>query len=374
MKYQSMNKIIKKHNWKLYITRQIDLLTLIVNARSNSDELVQKLGFGIKVALHLSQKGMVEYYRDQDQQQEFIKNIQKLVFRNPEKFLDIFLEAKKINRQMLNQIKGVNQFTKLAQGKSSEELGLLFENLYGLFLGYFAPCVVIPYFVGVAEEQYGIESKNEKIKNVKAESKKLRAISHYINFRNTIIKNLFLIIAHKKNIDSNIIDLLSPEEITRLCKSQFVPSKRLIKKRRDFIYIREKNKETLIFDDAIAHKIRFSVKEEIFKHNPEIIKGRAGYKGVINGMAKIIFSEKDFSKFKGGDVLVTINSNPSLMPVIKKCSAIISDEGGITCHAAIIARELKIPCIIGTKIATKVLKDGDLVEVDADRGIVKIIN
>jgi pyruvate,water dikinase len=58
---------------------------------------------------------------------------------------------------------------------------------------------------------------------------------------------------------------------------------------------------------------------------------------------------------------------------MKKAIAFITDEGGITCHAAIIARELKKPCIIGTKIATKVLKDGDLVEVDANKGVVKII-
>jgi pyruvate,water dikinase len=58
---------------------------------------------------------------------------------------------------------------------------------------------------------------------------------------------------------------------------------------------------------------------------------------------------------------------------MKRASAFITDEGGITCHAAIVARELKKPCIIGTKIATQVLKDGDEVEVDAERGIVRII-
>ena len=58
---------------------------------------------------------------------------------------------------------------------------------------------------------------------------------------------------------------------------------------------------------------------------------------------------------------------------MKKASAIITDEGGIICHAAIASRELKKPCIIGTKIATKILKDGDLVEVDADNGIVGIL-
>ena len=58
---------------------------------------------------------------------------------------------------------------------------------------------------------------------------------------------------------------------------------------------------------------------------------------------------------------------------MKKASAFITDEGGITCHASIIARELKKPCIIGTKIATKVLKDGDMVEVDGNIGVIKIL-
>ena len=66
-------------------------------------------------------------------------------------------------------------------------------------------------------------------------------------------------------------------------------------------------------------------------------------------------------------------TTPDLMPTIKQAKAIITDEGGLTCHAAIISRELGIPCIIGTKIATKVLKNGDLVEVDAEKGILKIL-
>jgi len=66
-------------------------------------------------------------------------------------------------------------------------------------------------------------------------------------------------------------------------------------------------------------------------------------------------------------------TQPEFLPAMKKASAIITDEGGLTCHAAIISRELGIPCIIGTKIATKVFKDGDIVEVDATRGIVTML-
>jgi len=61
------------------------------------------------------------------------------------------------------------------------------------------------------------------------------------------------------------------------------------------------------------------------------------------------------------------------VPYLKKVKAIITNEGGIVCHAAIISRELGIPCIIGTKIATKVLKDGDIVEVNANKGIIKVL-
>jgi phosphoenolpyruvate synthase/pyruvate phosphate dikinase len=66
-------------------------------------------------------------------------------------------------------------------------------------------------------------------------------------------------------------------------------------------------------------------------------------------------------------------TTPDFLSAMKKASAIITDEGGIICHASIIAREMKKPCIIGTKIATKILKDGDLVEVDANKGLVKIL-
>ena len=74
-----------------------------------------------------------------------------------------------------------------------------------------------------------------------------------------------------------------------------------------------------------------------------------------------------------GDILVAPMTSPDFIVAMRQASAIITDEGGMTSHAAIVSRELGINCIVGTKIATKVLKDGDLVEVDADQGTVKII-
>jgi pyruvate, water dikinase len=77
--------------------------------------------------------------------------------------------------------------------------------------------------------------------------------------------------------------------------------------------------------------------------------------------------------FVAGYLFVSPATTPDLLPIMKKCSAIVSEQGGVICHASITSRELKIPCVVGVKGATKVLKDGDLVEVDADNGVVRIL-
>lgn len=95
--------------------------------------------------------------------------------------------------------------------------------------------------------------------------------------------------------------------------------------------------------------------------------------GSVKGCVRLVLSASDISKIKRGDILVAVMTFPHFIPAMEKASAFVTDEGGILCHAAIIARELQKPCIIGTKIATQVLKDGDLVEVDADSGVVTIL-
>ena len=78
-------------------------------------------------------------------------------------------------------------------------------------------------------------------------------------------------------------------------------------------------------------------------------------------------------KFNDGDILLTETTSPDFVPLMKKASGIIADQGGLNSHAAIMSRELGVPCLVGTYYATRVLKTGDVVELDADTGIVKII-
>ncbi|HIH43228.1 TPA: hypothetical protein HA246_06300 [Candidatus Woesearchaeota archaeon] len=103
------------------------------------------------------------------------------------------------------------------------------------------------------------------------------------------------------------------------------------------------------------------------------LRGLGACKGKVQGIVRVILGETHFSKFNEGDILVAPMTRPEFVPLMKKASAVITDEGGITCHAAIISREMNIPCIVGTQKATSKLKDGMLVEVNADNGIVKVI-
>lgn len=104
------------------------------------------------------------------------------------------------------------------------------------------------------------------------------------------------------------------------------------------------------------------------------IKGQAAYRAEsLQGEVQIVYTHEDVGSFRPGRILVTPMTAPDFVPAIKSAAAIITDEGGITCHAAIVAREMKKPCIIGTKIATKVLKDGDMIEVDTNTGTVRVL-
>ena len=129
--------------------------------------------------------------------------------------------------------------------------------------------------------------------------------------------------------------------------------------------------EIIIGADAV--KMNDQLVDEGKAQHASEIKGQVAYRGKLSGRVCVVLRNTDFSKFKDGDILVASMTRPEFVPLMKMAAAFITDEGGITCHASIIARELKKPCIIGTKIATKVLKDGDMVEVDANIGVVKIL-
>ena len=101
-----------------------------------------------------------------------------------------------------------------------------------------------------------------------------------------------------------------------------------------------------------------------------LLKGQGAAPGIASGKVVVIRDVKDTGSVREGDILVTKMTNPDMVPAMRKVAAIITDEGGMTCHAAIVSRELGTPAIVGTKTATKVLTNGQLITVDGEKGLI----
>jgi phosphohistidine swiveling domain-containing protein len=191
---------------------------------------------------------------------------------------------------------------------------------------------------------------------------------------------LFNEIAKRSEINRKNLSYLTVIEIEQLLlkekPSSFFERLALNRQKEGFMLILVK-KNVKIIDNLKSIKIKtkqLGISEVGNRLNrPSIIKGLIGQKGKVKGPVKILKSLKDAKKIEPGDILCSVTTNPDYLPLMKKAAAFVTDEGGITCHAAIVAREMNKPCIVGTKIATHVLKDGDNVLVDADFGKIKLI-
>lgn len=101
-----------------------------------------------------------------------------------------------------------------------------------------------------------------------------------------------------------------------------------------------------------------------------LVRGLGASPGMAAGNVKIILDIEELDKIKDGDIMVTTMTTPDMVPAMKRSSGIVTDEGGVTCHASIISRELGIPCVVGTGDATSILKENTGVTIDGKKGLV----
>ena len=194
-----------------------------------------------------------------------------------------------------------------------------------------------------------------------------------IQMKGTYVMNKFLFEISKR-MGVNYEDLVWawPSEIENYLKTGTIDFSN-IRKRKEayFILVTKNGIEELTGEEAIKRR-----KEELMADIEEIydFKGISVSLGKVTGKAKVCFSASDaIKKVEKGDILVASMTLPDYVPAMKKAAAIVTDEGGITCHAAIVSRELKIPCVVGTRIATRALKDNMMIEVNANHGRIKIL-
>lgn len=187
------------------------------------------------------------------------------------------------------------------------------------------------------------------------------------------LQTLIREVSRRKKIKPELLEMCWPREIIDLLLENNFDSK--LAKSRVNEYLIDFDLENcyeFYGKEALAKKkeyVEISVDE-----NLKDIQGITASSGKVTGKVRIAYSAKEaLAKIEEGDILVTGMTTPDFVPAMKKAVGVITDEGGVTCHAAIISREFGIPCIVGTKIATRTLKDGQLVELNADHAVVRVL-
>ena len=312
--------------WKLYLTRPFDLFgTTLWQGWYESRYIQETLGFKMDEVLCVEiSPNLVSQYRTKAQLRLLQRRFRDLLYLQPDRMEQCLQRGARLGRKAKAYLKtGQKSFKDYRHALDFFNEAVFFTTVFPNFPSF-----------ALAEG----EKLPPRIERLCAA---LRATSYYPPLMKKII-----------------IPLARAEKVPLVGQGGG-------KKR--FVYQKLKGKETITWTNdpqAIVQKIE-GVPDQ------KQITGSCAYPGKVRGRAHVVLDFRNPRAMKKGQVLISINSNPTLMPLIKKASAIVADEGGITCHAAIVSREFKIPCIIGTKIATKVLREGDLVEVDADKGVVR---
>jgi len=166
---------------------------------------------------------------------------------------------------------------------------------------------------------------------------------------------------------------LSDQEILKGLENATIPSKDELKARERGFGLTEgfADDEIIITGEKLEHLKRILI--PTVDTTVQEFVGTVGSKGLVIGKAFVAFTPQEAAPMQKGSVLVVPQTTPDYVVVMKKAKAIVTDEGGMTCHAAVVSRELGVPCVVGTKVATRVLKTGDLIEVDAHSGIIRRI-
>ncbi|MBU1890716.1 hypothetical protein KJ782_04495 [Patescibacteria group bacterium] len=222
------------------------------------------------------------------------------------------------------------------------------------------------------------EKKVNLPKELKWLQKHTQKLSYWRNYVAEICGVASYMALNKLEEASKIIGLsysdtmwLAPQEfLDSLQKKKTLPKKTIEKRRESFGLIMNNGKIIISTGENLKQYINYAL-EKIVKNKK--VKGTVANKGKAKGVARIVLSPNEIGKVRKGDIMIASETTPDFVPAAYRAAALVTDIGGITSHAAIISREIGLPCIVGTKNATRIFKDGDLIEVNANKGtIVKL--
>lgn len=223
------------------------------------------------------------------------------------------------------------------------------------------------------KKKFGSKGKNIiKLANIiKYFAHRRMIFAEAVGMANYYVLPLVAEIAKRIRVEKGEIQFFTSKEILDSCmQRKSVISKNEIIARMEKCVVAQSGKDVMILRGLFYEKMKTAVDKTDQEVNGYSLQGTGASLGKVVGSVKIVKKANELYKLKKGEIIVAPMTSVDYMIAVRKASAIITDEGGLTCHAAIVSRELRIPCIVGTKFATKLLKDGDIVEMDANKGTV----
>jgi phosphohistidine swiveling domain-containing protein len=235
-----------------------------------------------------------------------------------------------------------------------------------------------------AQEQKTLKKIHEHLNPAEAKLiESMQAIMYHRNYQKETVnecqhksESFLRFVAGELGVSLETMLAHSSDEIGEYLRNPSVPSATLeetAKKRKSSFAIEYRDGAVRVIDDA--EEIRTyqdMVRDESEGAENKRFTGSPACKGKASGIVRVVTKQSDIDAFVDGEVLVTVMTSVEYIHIMKRATAIVTDEGGITCHAAIFSREFGVPCIIGTGDATRKLKTGDQVDVDAESGVVCI--
>jgi len=333
--------------WEFIAERKNDFLKNCLVYEAFEDNFVGVFGRSHPDYLTVRHGMSYSHYLNNESASKLSEFLLEKAKNNPEFLKNLYKTGKNHFNNLINFCQSLNDL------KNKTKAGII-ETIKEYFRLYKMP---YPYFL-ITIASHAFESNKEAI-NIMA---KLR-LEGRASFNKTheIVLPLFEEIAERLNLSVNELKFLSPKEIISLLNGKTIDAKSIINSRQHCFFIHSHGKSTLHENASL----------EIKEHQSTEIKGRGTFPAKYRGKVKLIHNKEDINNIELGDIIVLkMTTTDLIMKGIEKAGAIITDEGGITCHAALLSREMNIPALIGTRTATKILKDGDIVEIDTEKGIV----
>ena len=264
---------------------------------------------------------------------------------------------------------------------TSSEFRNLFNQLctFWQFYGYTEYIFTDYAYKCINESRNTCKIINSNIKKLGEIKNKARSTWNKYTAEKGVLKNIFDYINNNYYKDSDVAKYLTSSEISDTLKGVRVSEDRASKRKHSYLIKLNVLNKIKFEKDSVAKDLTdkfYSQDLNEIQSNKGIVKGIIACQGMAVGKAFVVpmFNAKDASKHLNnmdkGSILLAQSTNPDLILLMKKASAIVTDQGGLLSHAAIISRELGIPCLVGTKNATKVFKTGDMIEVDAIKGTI----